>query len=212
MKSHNNLRKEQILDRNRQRGMQHRHANDNHPTRPPFHHANHRPQIAGQEPDTHRRADRDEDPVQYCDRRPADDRDGDPDDVRVAVQRPALHERNSLTATSRAIPSEQAPQHDGDDKRVAIDQARGAAEELEVVGEMLGGAGAGEVLADGACDEEDEDDGGGDPEGAVEVGVAVEGVEEGGARVEGGEAAVQDGGGVDVEELGVEAEGPEVAF
>lgn len=70
----------------------------------------------------------------------------------------------------------------------------------------------GEVLADGAGDEEDEDDGGGDPEGAVEVRVAFEGVEEGGARVEGCEAAGEDGGGVDVEELGVEGEGPEEAL
>lgn len=72
----------------------------------------------------------------------------------------------------------------------------------------------GQVLADGAGEEEDEDDGGGDPEGPVEVRVAVEDVEEGsvGEGQEGGEAAVQDGGGVDVEELGVEGEGPEVAF
>lgn len=71
-----------------------------------------------------------------------------------------------------------------------------------------------EVLAYGAGEEEDEDDGGGDPEGPVEVGVPVENVEEGGVREgeEGGEAAVQDGGGVDGEELGVEGEGPEVAF
>ena len=70
----------------------------------------------------------------------------------------------------------------------------------------------GEVLADGAGDEKDEDDGGGDPEGPVEVWVAFEGVEEGRARVEGRGAAVEYGAGVDVEELGVEGEGPQVAF
>lgn len=69
-----------------------------------------------------------------------------------------------------------------------------------------------EVLADGTGDEEDEDDGGGDPEGAVEVGITFEGIEEGRARVEGGEAAGEHGGGIDVEELRVEGEGPEVAF
>lgn len=34
-------------------------------------------------------------------------------------------------------------------------------------------------MADGSGEEEDEDDGGGDPEGAVEIRVAVENVEEG---------------------------------
>jgi len=209
----NNSRKKQILNRNRQRSMQHRHAHHQHATRPPLHHTNHRPQIPGQEPHTHRRADRHKHPVQHRDRRPADERHRNPNDIRVAVQRPALHETDPPLPPSRgAIPPQQTPQHDGDDERVAVYQARGTAEELEIVGEVLGGGGGGEVLADGAGEEEDKDDGGGDPEGAVEVGVGVEGVEEGGARVEGGEAAVQDGGGVDVEELGVEAEGPEVAF
>ena len=71
---------------------------------------------------------------------------------------------------------------------------------------------ASEVLADGAGDEEDEDDGGSDPEGAVEIRVSIEGVKEGRAWVESGEAAVENGGCVDVEELCVEGEGPEVAF
>ncbi len=72
----------------------------------------------------------------------------------------------------------------------------------------------GKVLGDGAREEEDEDDGGGDPERPVEVRVPVQDVKEGGVREreEGGEAAVQDGAGVDGEKLGVEGEGPEVAF
>lgn len=74
----------------------------------------------------------------------------------------------------------------------------------------------GEILADGAGEEEDDDDSGGDPEGAVEVRIAVQDVEEGwGVGKEGkeGEAAAgEDGGGVDVEELGVEGEGPQVVF
>lgn len=49
---------------------------------------------------------------------------------------------------------------------------------------------AGEVLANGAGQKQDEDDGGGDPEGAVEIGVAVQDVEEGATGYEGGEAAV----------------------
>jgi len=70
----------------------------------------------------------------------------------------------------------------------------------------------GDILGDGAAEEEDEDDGGGDPEGAVEIRVPVEDVEEVCAGVEGDAAAAEDFGGVDVEELGVEGDGPEVAF
>ena len=71
---------------------------------------------------------------------------------------------------------------------------------------------SGEVLADCPCEEEDEDDGCSDPEGAVEIRVAVQDVQKGAAGEEGGEAAVEDGSGVDVEELGVEGEGPKEAF
>ena len=85
------------------------------------------------------------------------------------------------------------------------------AEELKVVGEGAL-AGLGEILADGAAEEEDEDDGGGDPEGAVEVGVALEDVEEIGAGPEGGPAPRQHARGVDVEELRVETQRPEVAL
>ncbi len=70
----------------------------------------------------------------------------------------------------------------------------------------------GQVLADGPRQEEDEDDGRGDPEGAIEIRVAVQDVEEGATGHEGGETAVEDVGGIDGEELGVEGEGPEVAF
>lgn len=48
----------------------------------------------------------------------------------------------------------------------------------------------GQVLADGAGEEEDHDDGGGDPEGAVEVGIAVQDVEEGRGVGEEGEEGV----------------------
>lgn len=66
------------------------------------------------------------------------------------------------------------------------------------------------VLADSAAEEEDQDDGGGDPEGAVEIGVPLEDVEEVGARPQRGPAAREHGARVDVEELGVERQRPEV--
>ena len=69
-----------------------------------------------------------------------------------------------------------------------------------------------EVLADGAGQEEDHHHSRRDPEGAVEVGVALEDVEEVLARVEGCAAAGEDLGGVDVEELLVEGDAPEEAL
>ena len=71
---------------------------------------------------------------------------------------------------------------------------------------------AGEVLAYRARDEEDEDDRGRDPEGAIEIRIALQRVQEGSARIQGGETAGQNRGGVDVEELGVKGESPEEAL
>jgi hypothetical protein len=51
-----------------------------------------------------------------------------------------------------------------------------------------------------------------DPHWAVKVGVSFQHVEEVGAWVDGGGAAAEDFGGVDVEGLRVEGEGPEVVF
>ena len=61
-------------------------------------------------------------------------------------------------------------------------EARLTAQQLEVVRER-DVASVREVLADGAAEEEDENDGSRDPEGPVEVGVALEDVEEVGAGV-----------------------------
>ena len=196
--------------------MRQHHRNHNTPTRPLLHHTNHRPQIPDQEPRTHHQAHADKHPIQHRDRTPANQRHWNPDDVPIPIQRPALHKTDSLPrgarrATRRAVPPQQSPENHRDKEGVPVDQARGAAQEAEIVGEVLFAV-VGEVLADGAGDEEDEDDRGGDPEGAVEIRVAFEGVEERGARVEGGGAAGEHGGGVDVEELGVERKGPEVAF
>lgn len=73
-------------------------------------------------------------------------------------------------------------------------------------------AGRRQVLADSAAQEQDQDDRRGDPEGPVQVGVALEHVEEVGAGEQGGPAARQDSRGVDIEELRVEGHGPEEAL
>jgi hypothetical protein len=65
------------------------------------------------------------------------------------------------------------------------------------------------ILADRSRQEQDYNDRSGDPEGSVEVWVALEDVEEVLARVERGAAAGEDLVGVDVEELLVEGDAPE---
>lgn len=82
-------------------------------------------------------------------------------------------------------------------------------QQLEIIRERPGAV-IREVLADGAAEEQDQDDGGGDPEGAVEIGVPLEHVEEVVAREQGGPAAREDGARVDVEELRVERQRPQV--
>ena len=69
-----------------------------------------------------------------------------------------------------------------------------------------------EVLRDCASDEENEDDSSSDPEGAVEIGVAIEDVKEVGAWVDRHATTAQDLRGVDVKKLGVKGERPEIAL
>lgn len=140
-------------------------------------------------------------------RRPRHQRNGNPDQVRIPIQRPALHQIRALTPK----PLQHAPQRERDESRVSIDQPRSATQQLEIVREMLL-ARAREVLADRAREEEDDDDGGRDPEGPVEVRIAFEDVEEVLARVEGGATAREDLVRVDVEELLVEGDAPEEAL
>lgn len=99
-------------------------------------------------------------------------------------------------------------------KGVCIASSHGrvrTAEQREVVGKpsLIG---VSQILADGAAEEQDQDHRCRDPEGSVEVRVALEHVEEVGAGEERGPAAGQDGRCVDVEELGVEGDGPEEAL
>jgi len=76
-------------------------------------------QISEQKHDADAEADADESVVQSREWRPADQRDGDPDQIRVAVQRPALKDVCGLGAE----PFQRAPERDWDHERVAVDQA-----------------------------------------------------------------------------------------
>lgn len=55
-------------------------------------------QVSEEEGDRNGKADADKHPVQNANRRPADDGDGDPDQVGIAVQGPALEEVGKLAA------------------------------------------------------------------------------------------------------------------
>lgn len=81
-------------------------------------------QVAQEESDGQSPADADEDPVQDGQGRPADGGHGDPDEVRVAVERPALEEVGGFGAEV----AQGAEEDDGDDERVAVDETCGACE------------------------------------------------------------------------------------
>lgn len=149
----------------------------------------------------------DKDPVHDGNGGPRDQGHGDPDEVCVAVEGDAFEQVGALGAE----PLQRTPQRDGDEEGVAVDQARGAGQQGEVVDEVFFAL-LGQVLRDCAGEEEDDDDGGRDPKGPVQVRVAVQDVEEVCVGPDGGAAAAQDFVGVDVEELGVEGDGPEVVL
>ena len=79
-------------------------------------------QVAQQEGNAEAEADADEDPVQQCEGRPGDQGDGNPDEIRVAIQRPALKEVSGLAAG--IFQSEE--EGDRDHKGVAVYEACGA--------------------------------------------------------------------------------------
>ena len=64
-------------------------------------------------------------------------------------------------------------------------------------------------LANGSAQEQDQDHRCRDPEGTVQIRVALEHVQEVRARVQGRPAPCQNSRGVDIEELRVERDGPE---
>jgi hypothetical protein len=162
-----------------------------------------RVQVPDEEDDREAEADSDEDPVEDGQRRPANDGDGNPDEVGVAVKGPAFEQVGELAAKV----AEGKEESDGDEEGVAIDETSGAAQQREVVGER-GLVRVRQVLANSAAEEEDEDDRRRDPERPVQVGVPLEHVEEIGTREERRPTARQNGRCVNVEELGVEGYRP----
>jgi hypothetical protein len=137
-------------------------------------------------------------------RTPTDQRNNNPHQVGIPVQTSALEQIRALAP----VPLQHAPQPNGHERGISVDEPRGAAQQLEVIGKVLLAL-VREILVDGAREEQDDDDGRGDPHGPVEVRVALEHIEEVGARVDGRCAPAQHLGRLDVEGLRIEGECPQ---
>lgn len=177
-------------------------------------------------------------------RTPRDHGDRNPDQVRVAVKRPALEHVGRLAAE----PLQNAPKRHRYEASVAIDKTRSTCvtesasrecvptlplcvksfaaaalmpsagpsrvrttQQPKVVGEMPLAL-ASQIAAYGAGQEQDDHYRRRDPKGPVQVWVAVQNVEEVCTRKDCCGASAQHLGGVDVEELRVEGDAPEVAL
>lgn len=79
-------------------------------------------EVAQQEGDGEAEADADKGPVEDVDRGPRDAGDGDPDEVGVAVQGPALEQVGRVAAKV----AQDDEQHHGDEEGVAVDEAGSA--------------------------------------------------------------------------------------
>lgn len=86
------MRKEEHLDSDRQCQVQHQHKNQQHLACLLVRRAQDRVQVAQQEGYRHSKPNAHKDPVEEADLAPADQGNGYPDEVRVAVQRPALEQ------------------------------------------------------------------------------------------------------------------------
>ena len=116
------VRKEQELDCQRQPKVQRYHGYQEDLARLPLRGAEHRIQVPHEKGGTHTEADGHENPVEDVDGRPADEGHGHPDEVRIAVQGPALEEVGGLGAEV----AEDGEEGDRDEEGVAVDETRGA--------------------------------------------------------------------------------------
>lgn len=192
------LREEQDLNGNSETRMQQNDQDQEDLARFRVRGTEDRVQVAQEEEDSPAKAHSHQRPVERRQRAPADQRDSDPNHIRVPIKRPALDQVRG----GAPEPLQGTPQSNGQNKRVSVDQARGAGEKGEVVLEVIIVV-AREPLRDGSRQEEDHHHGRRNPERAVQVGVAFENVEEVATRVYRRDASAEHFIRVDVEELGV---------
>lgn len=116
------MRKEQELDRQRQPKVQRNNDNQQYFARLALCGAEHGVQVPHEESRAHSEADGHKGPVEYVKGRPADERHGHPDEVRVAIERPALEEVGCLGAEV----TKNGEEGDRYEESVAVDEAGGA--------------------------------------------------------------------------------------
>lgn len=213
------MREEQDLNRNRQTRMQHQHHSKQNPRSLVIRRRNDRVQIPEQEGRRQRKPDARECVIESCSSRqrpsprpplprrerltrqrtPADQRHGHPDQIRIPIQTPALHQPRTL----RPEPLQHSPQPRGNENRISIHQPCRPRQQSEVIRKVSLSL-LRQIRADRPSQEQYHDHRGRDPERSVEVRIALQDIEEVLAWEEGGAAAVEDLGSVDVEELLVE--------
>lgn len=159
--------------------MQRYDSNHQHPADLCIRGVDHGPQVPHEEEDAPGKANGNEDIVQGADRTPADYSHRKPYDVCISVQCPAFDKSCTLSAK----PFQASPQPNRDKGCISVYQASCPRQQAEVVFKVYVMI-LRKILADCACDEEDEDDRCCDPERAIEIWVAIKNIEEGSSRVE----------------------------
>ena len=127
------LRKEQDLDSNRETRMENNDQDQENLARLRIRSTQNRVQIPKQEENRPAEANTHKRPVERRERAPAHQRNSDPNQIGITVQRPAFDQvRGGATE-----PAQRTPQSDGDDARVPVHQPSGTREKREIVLEML---------------------------------------------------------------------------
>lgn len=129
------VREEQHLDGDGQAQVQGDDEDQHHLARLLVGGAQDRVQVAQEEGGRQAEADAHKDPVEDADLAPADERHGDPDQVGVAVQRPALEQVGRL---GPEVAQREVQRH-GDEERIAVDEAGGTCVRARVRACVSGG-------------------------------------------------------------------------
>lgn len=128
-----NLRKEKHLDSNSQCRMQNNNQYEQNLASLSIRSIQDRVQVPQKEEDSPSKANTNKRPVKRSQRTPANQRNGNPNQIRVSIQSPALN-KVSRGATE---PAQRTPQRNRQDTRVPIDQPSGTGQQLKVILKVL---------------------------------------------------------------------------
>lgn len=194
-KTGENLREEKNLDRNSQPRVQRHNQDQQDLACLGIRRIEHGVEVPKKEKHSPDKTNTNQRPVERGQRAPTDKRNGNPDQVRVPIQSPALDQISRRAPE----PAQSPPQRNRQDTRVSIDQARRPGKQREVVLEVLVVI-VGQPLRDGPRQEQNHHHRSRDPHGPVQVRVSFQDVQEVGARVQRRHTTAQHLVRVDVEE------------